>query len=170
MGSDVRPPRVTSIERGRIEVGTLDAPEFRVNPLRYRLLPQFKEWKSSGGALELGELARGEYTLEVAYAGGVEPVLRHSFQVGSGTAWWQSMTFPLLGGASLLVLARRTRIWQRFSYWISKSVFLARRRWRTRTGSELATVADHAGSTFVRALSIAAPDFARGILRGVRGP
>ena len=136
----------------RFELAALDAPEFHINPVRYRLRPQSKEWRGGGGAIEFPDLPRGSYTLEIAYAGDEEagPLLAQSFQVGApGSAWWPMVGLPLFGTASLLLLARRTRVWQRARYWLSKTVFLVRRRWRgnAATAPEFRSPVARAGET-----------------------
>jgi hypothetical protein len=156
IGQDAPPVRVSRFEESegiiRVEMGSLDTPEFRPDPLRYRLRPQFDDWRSGGGTLEFSYLPRGAYTLEVAYAGAeaAGPALSHAFQVGAtGPPWWQSLALPLAGTASVFLLVRRSRMWQRAGYWLSKSVYLARRRWRTRAGEtpEAAVAGSQAGAT-----------------------
>jgi ligand-binding sensor domain-containing protein len=147
------PPRVTSLEADgrvylhpadmpdalpantnlvRIEVGSLDTPEFRDYPLRYRLKPLITDWKlSRDGGLEFRRLPENAYTLEVAYTGnGSADTLLFPFRVGVASEWlsWRWLLgFPLAGSAVTLIV-RRAPWFRRTNYWLSKSVFLMRRR------------------------------------------
>jgi hypothetical protein len=89
----------------RIEVGSLDTPQFRDYPFRYRLKPLSNDWKSSrDGALEFRRLPENHYTLEVAYSGnGPSATLTFPFRIGTAGAslpWRWLIGLPLAGGAA----------------------------------------------------------------------
>ena len=110
----------------RIDVGTLSASRFRDIPLAWRLRPS-KEWHASAdGTIELRNLPRGEYSLEVAYTGG-EAMAVYSFRVGPALRWisWLWLFVPA-GVVAPLALRRSALAKARFR--LEKSMFLLRRR------------------------------------------
>src|SRR4029453_3476718 len=111
----------------RIEVGSLDTPQFRDYPFRYRLKPLITDWKlSRDGVLEFRRLPENSYTLEVEYfVNGPSSTLTFPFRVGTAGSWvsWRWLIgFPLAGGATVLIV-RRTRRFRRTNYWLSKTAF-----------------------------------------------
>ena len=133
----------------RIEVGSLDAPEFRDYPFRYRLKPLFTDWKlSRDGGLEFRRLPENAYTLEVAYTGNRSAdTLLFPFRVGSAgepLSWRWLLGFPLAGSAVTLIV-RRAPWFRRTNYWLSKSVFLMRRRLSYWDSAAPAAAPDYSG-------------------------
>src|SRR5205085_5922173 len=90
----------------RVDVGSLDSSPFRDAPLRYRLLPQSKEWKlSRDGSLEFRNLAEDAYSLEIGYTGdGASAVAAYSFRIGSGGTFlaWGWLVGLVAAGAAMV--------------------------------------------------------------------
>jgi ligand-binding sensor domain-containing protein len=133
----------------RIDVGSLDTPEFRDYPFRYRLKPLFDDWKSSrDGSLEFRHLPESSYTLEVAYTGnGISEPLLFPFRVGSAgesISWRWLLGFPLAGGG-LTLFVRRAPWFRKANYWVDKTVFLIRCRFNRREAGPAAAAPDHSG-------------------------
>jgi ligand-binding sensor domain-containing protein len=117
----------------RIDVGTLHAPAFRDQPLRYRLLPLSRNWQlSRDGTLEFQNLAENAYTLEVGYSGdGVSAVRAYPFRIGAG-GWsisWLWVIGVLMVTGALVPMARHVPSLDRAKFRMEKAVFLLRRRY-----------------------------------------
>ncbi len=139
----------------RIDVGSLDAPSFRDYPFRYRLLPAFSDWLSSAdGTLVFRNLPAGAYTLEVAYAGsGTSPTLSFTLRLAGPArrlSWLWLLALPGAGGV-LVFLSRRSPLFQRAGYRLSKAKFVWRRwlrdRNRDRPRDEISLATDRTGTT-----------------------
>ncbi len=128
----------------RIEAGSLDAPPFRDQPLRYRLRPLSDTWQiSRDGAMEFQNLPRHVYTLEVGFAGaGASAVGAYSFRVGAVEWPFGGVTRLLLWPAGFLLAAgafvpvfRYVPWFDRARFRLEKAVFVLRRRFARRSPS-----------------------------------
>jgi hypothetical protein len=143
----------------RIDVGSLLASPFRDYPLRYRLLPDVKEWQfSRDGSFEFRNLPAKPYTLEIAYAGeGKTPVGTYVFRIGPplgsfgglGVTWLWVIGCLIAMGA-LIPILRYVPLLEGPRFRIQKAVFVLRRRFSSRTFSSPAGAAlpqDYLGET-----------------------
>jgi ligand-binding sensor domain-containing protein len=145
----------------RIEVGSLDTPEFQDYPFRYRLKPLFSDWKSSrDGSLEFHRLPENNYTLEVVYTGnGASPPLMFPFRVGGAggaISWRWLVGFPLAGSA-LTLMVRRSPWFRSTNYWLGKTVFLLRRRLSNFEATSPAATADRTGEILLGRYELVRP-------------
>jgi hypothetical protein len=135
----------------RIGIGSLHAPPFRDAALRYRLLPDSKEWKlSRDGMLEFRELRSRAYTLEIGYPGnGESAVGQYRLQIGTVVSW--GWPIGLLSAAGVLIPVIRYAPWfERTRFRMAKSVFLLRRRYSRNANSSSDTAVgaiDRSGET-----------------------
>lgn len=114
----------------RIEFGGLDAPAFRVQPLRYRLLPAQQEWTTSrDGTAEFRDLPDGAHVLEIGYAG-MTAVARYAFRTGAAPGRSQGLwlAFAAVAAAALLAAVRHLPWFEVWNYKMDKALFLLRRR------------------------------------------
>jgi ligand-binding sensor domain-containing protein/tRNA A-37 threonylcarbamoyl transferase component Bud32 len=123
----------------RIEAGSLHAPPFRDQPLRYRLLPRSTEWIiSEDGALEFRNLPENSYTLELGYTGaGASAVAAYPLRIGTGGAGlsWLWIVGMLAPAGALVPVLRRAPWFERARFRTQKSIFLLRRRYGRHRGS-----------------------------------
>ena len=136
----------------RIEAGSLDAPAFRVSPLRYRLLPSMADWKlSSDGTMEFRNLAVGEHRLELAWAGiGASPPSQFPFRIGPVTKHLSRLWLWMIPGIFLAALLFARTGPERFRYRLQKAIFVFRRRWiAAERGSVEEADGDHTGETLL---------------------
>lgn len=129
----------------RIEFGGLDAPAFRVQPLRYRLLPSQKKWTMSrDGIAEFRDLADGAQVLEIGYAG-AGAVARYAFRTGAapGRSLGLWLALAAAAAAGLLAALRYLPWFEAWNYRLDKALFLLRRRFsRRRSASDSAGAED----------------------------
>jgi serine/threonine-protein kinase len=136
----------------KIDVGSLDAPVFRDDAIRYRLQPLFSEWRlSRDGSLEFRDLPRNAYALEVGYSGdGSSPILTFDFQVGPSPlqiSWIWLLAIAVAGTVAFLT---RSVWFERVAYRLSKALYIGRHWLRSRNGRGLGTITtepDHTGQT-----------------------
>jgi ligand-binding sensor domain-containing protein len=134
----------------RIEVGGLQASPFRDAPVRYRLLPAFKDWRTSRtGTLEFRNLPSKLYTLEIAYAGDTSQIGKWQLAIGNaapGISWLWLILVPLGLSPIFFRSARSNSSWfDKLMFRTQKSIFLWRRRHHR--GRFNATSDDHSGET-----------------------
>ncbi len=135
----------------RIAIGSLHPSQFRDAPLRYRLLPDAKEWKlSRDGNLEFRNLRTRAYTLELGYAGiGTSAIGQYRLQIGTVVNW--GWPFGLLSAVGILIPVVRYAPWfERTRFRMARSLFLLRRRYSrgAHSSSEQAVgVVDRSGET-----------------------
>ncbi len=136
----------------RIEVGGLEASPFRDAPIRYRLLPAFKDWRvSRDGTLEFRNLPSKLYTLEVAYAGGTSQTGKWQLSIGNaapGVSWLWLVLVPVGLSPIFFRSARSNSSWfDKLKFRAQKSIFLWRRRHHRGRFSSASD--DHSGETLV---------------------
>ena len=128
----------------RIEAGTLDAPEFRDQPLHYRLLPLSQAWQlSRDGAMEFQNLPRGAYTLETGFTGaGTSAMGNYSFRVGAAawpggaiTGLWFWPAGLLIAAGAFIPVFRYVPWFDRARFRLEKAAFVLRRRYTRRSPS-----------------------------------
>ncbi len=134
----------------RIDVGGLEASPFRDAPIRYRLLPAFRDWRTSrDGTLEFRDLPAKLYTLEVAYAGGTSQIGRWQLSIGNaapGISWLWLLLVPAGLSPIFFRSARTNSSWfDKLKFQAEKSIFLWRRRHQR--GRFRASSDDHSGET-----------------------
>ncbi len=112
----------------RIEVGSLEAPQLREYPFRYRVLPRFSDWRlSRDGVIEIEAPRPNTYRLEVVYTGtGPAPSLSQQFRIGRSRP-----PIPWIWSAGLLLLAiaavgYRTAWFEGTRYRLAKLAYLTK--------------------------------------------
>lgn len=110
----------------RIEFSRIGLPDFRPQPIRYRLSPRFGDWRVAlDGRIDLLDMDPGSYQLDVKRAGSPS-IWTHSFRI-QAAPWWGSYRWTAL---LLLTVAGFWAYRQRelVSYRLGKCFYLLHQR------------------------------------------
>jgi streptogramin lyase len=141
----------------RVDAGSLNAPPFRIYPLRYRLLPGSNQWQlSRDGSFEFHNLSDNDYSLQIGFTGnGTSPVTTYAFRVGAGRSRlpWRWLIALALAAGALIPIVRYAPGLDRVRFRIEKTAFLLRRRFSHRILDSPAgahpAAPDHSGETLL---------------------
>ena len=141
----------------RVDVGTLNAPSFRTDPLRYRFQPGSNTWQlSRDGSFEFHNLSDGDYSLQISFTGSEpSPLTTYAFRLGAGRSafHWRWPVALLCAAIAMTLIVRFAPGLERVRFRIEKTAFLTRRRFSHAApashSSAHSATPDYSGETLV---------------------